>query len=54
LDQQVKAELTVNPPRTRARILAHPADRPEAATILLDLMVAGFAIIGVVLISLAR
>ena len=46
----------MNPPqaRTRERILAHPAVRPEPTTMLLDLMVAGFAIIGAVLISLAR
>jgi hypothetical protein len=48
--------LTVNPPRTRTRerILAHPAVQSESATLVLDLLVAAFAIVGAVLISLAR
>ena len=50
------AEQTVNPPRARARArtIAHPPVRTEPYTLALDLVVAGFAIVGAVLISLAR
>jgi hypothetical protein len=49
-------ELNVNPPRARARArtIAHPVVRTEPYTLALDLVVAGFAIVGAVLIALVR
>jgi hypothetical protein len=40
--------------RSRARAIAHPSVRTEPHALALDLAVAGFAIVGAVLISLAR
>jgi hypothetical protein len=49
------AELTVKPlRRVRTRVMARTAIRSEPYALTLDLVVAGFAIVGALLISLVR
>ena len=49
-------EQTVNPPRTRGpyRTIVHPAVEPAPSMLTLDLLVAGFAIVGALVISFLR